>query len=204
MFLRNIFLSLVAVCVGSHLASPAWATSIGTEFMAPMIRYYSLKDAVARLLPEAPAITRRDVYLTSDQLRRLKTLKNWDSNDTQFELYHARNQRKKVTRTVVVFREYTPQGVLLVAVGLSNRGQVTDAILMEAPNRIVQWIQPLLRAGYMQAFTGKDYRMSLEPDPKVQNEEWSALTRNYALRLANAVKKSTQLFQVVFKSGDSS
>jgi hypothetical protein len=204
MFLRNIFLSLVTVCVWSPLASPAWATPLGAEFLAPMVRYYSLKDAVARLLPGAPVMTRRDVHLTSDQLRRLKTFKNWDSNDTQFELYHARNQRKKITRTVVVFREYTPQGVLLVAVGLSNRGQVTDAILMEAPNRIAQWIQPLLRAGYMQAFAGKDYRMSLEPDLNIQNEEWSALTRNYALRLANAVKKSAQLFQVIFKSGNSS
>lgn len=203
MFLKNIFLSLVAVCVWSHSASPARAASVGAEFMAPMVRYHSLKDTVARLLPDAPVMTRRDVSLTSDQLRRLKTLKNWDSNETQFELYHARNQRKKITRTVVIFREYTPQGVLLVAVGLSNRGQVTDAILMEVPNRIVQWIQPLLRAGYMQAFAGKDFRMPLEPDPKFQNEEWSTLTRNYALRLANAVKKSTQLFQVVFKSANS-
>ncbi len=203
MFLRNIFLSLVTVCVWSHLASPAWATPLGAEFMAPMVRYYSLKDAVARLLPDAPVMTRRNVHLTSDQLRRLKTLKNWDSNDTQFELYHARNQRKKITRTVVVFHEYTPQGILLVAVGLSNRGYVTEAVLMEAPNRIVQWIQPLLHAGYMQTFAGKNYQMPLELDPKTSREEWSPLTRKYALRLANAVKKSAQLFQVVFKSQSS-
>lgn len=82
MFLKNIFLSLVAVCVWSHSASPARAASVGAEFMAPMVRYHSLKDTVARLLPDAPVMTRRDVSLTSDQLRRLKTLKNWDSNET--------------------------------------------------------------------------------------------------------------------------
>lgn len=168
------------------------------EFMAPVVTFYTTQDAVKELLPAAPFLTERDFQLSPSQRQRLERTKNWDTRETRFIMYHAKNKEKKITRTMIVFPESTQKGILRVAVGLSNRGRVTEAILMEAPHALIPWLQPLLKTSYMKTFAGKDYKLKL--NESLDGQSFSPLTRTYARHLANAVKKSAQLFQVAFRS----
>lgn len=162
------------------------------------IKFFTLKETVAKLLPDSPVLTRRDIVLTGKQLRRLRKFKNWDSKTTAFVFYHAKNKDKKILRTLILFPEDARQGSMVMAVALSNQGRVVDAVLMEAQNKAVNWILPLLRAGYLQTFAGKKSDLKLKLSKKFKGREFSKLTQTYALLMANTIKKSAQLFQVAF------
>ena len=157
-----------------------------------------MQEAVKVLLPASPGLTERDFQLSPSQRQRLEKTKNWDTRETRFVMVHAKDKEKKITRTMIVFPESTRKGILRVAVGLSNRGRVTGAILMEAPHALIPWLQPLLKTGYMKTFAGKGYKLKLHES--VDGQSFPPLTRTYARHLANAVKKSAQLFQVAFRS----
>lgn len=177
------------------------ALQAGTAAAAPVgpsVKFHTLKEAVAKLLPDAKKLTQRDVVLSGGQLKRLKKYKNWDTDETQFTLYHARNEDNKIVRTLVLFPEYSRQGGILVAVALSNGGRVVDALLMEAENPAVDWLLPLLRAGYMETFSGQGKDMGLALDKKFKTSGIPEISQTYALHIANAVKKSAQLFYAVF------
>ena len=98
-----------------------------------------------------------------------------------------------------MFPEYIRQGVLLMAVALDHRGRILEVRLMEAPNEVVQWVQPLLRHGYLDSLKGKDYKLKLVLGEAGENSAYSKLTRDFALRMTNAAKKSAQLFAVAFR-----
>ncbi|MBI4388751.1 MAG: hypothetical protein HY580_01110 [Nitrospinae bacterium] len=174
------------------------------ETVEPMVPFFTLKEAVAKLLPNAKKLTQRDIVLDGERLNRLRQLKNWDTGETRFTLYHARNEKGKITGALVIFPEPTVQGPLVLAVALSNEGRVTEALLMEAGNKTADRLLPLLRAGYMQTFAGKDKDMKLVLDKKFKGQEFSPIAQTYALHIANAVKKSAQLFDALFKKKRSS
>ena len=123
------------------------AVPVAAEFMAPVVTFYTMQEAVKVLLPASPGLTERDFQLSPSQRQRLEKTKNWDTRETRFVMVHAKDKEKKITRTMIVFPESTRKGILRVAVGLSNRGRVTGAILMEAPHALIPWLQPLLKTG---------------------------------------------------------
>ena len=164
----------------------------------PMVKFFSLKETVAKLLPEAKQLSRRDIVLEKRHLDQLANHKNWDSKETEFVIYHSKTAEKKITGTLILFPEQTRQGTIVVAVSLDNKGRVTQALVMEAQQPTVQWLLPLLRADYMDTFSGKDKSLKLKLAQTFKSDEFSAISQTYALRLANAVKKSSQLFHVYF------
>lgn len=176
-----------------------WATSSEAELTEPMVKFFTLKETVAQLLPESDKLSRRDIVLNEVQQNRLSRFKNWDTDTTEFVVYHSKNAKSKITGSLVLFPEHTRQGILVVAVALDNSGKVVRTILMEAQQPTVRWILPLLRAGYMETFAGKDQSLKLSLSGKFRDPAFSPISRTYALRVANAVKKSAQLFRVVFK-----
>ncbi|WP_237097860.1 hypothetical protein [Nitrospina gracilis] len=166
--------------------------------MRPVIRYLTLKETVEALLPSAEELSKRNVQLSHRKLEKLRRLKNWDTNDDTFVFFHAKTKEGRITRTLVTFREYIRQGgVLLMAVSLDNDGRILEVRLMEAPNFVIQWIQPILRSDYLDSFKGKDHRLDLELGPEYR-DRFSGITQQFALKMANAVKKSAQLFMVEF------
>lgn len=182
-------LSLCLVLVPSSLFAQSQNASV---------KFHTLRETVAALLPGAVKLTRRDIQLTDKQLRRLRKHKNWDSDISEFILFHARNEKKQITRTLILFPEHTRQGVLVVAVALSNQGKVVDALLMEAQHATIDWVLPLVRADYMKTFVGKDKDVKLRLSKNFKTSKFPPISQTYALRLINAVKKSAQLFEVLF------
>ncbi|MFQ5451245.1 MAG: hypothetical protein ACE5E9_11505 [Nitrospinaceae bacterium] len=165
----------------------------------PMVKFKTLKETVTQLLPGAKNLSRRDIVLNSKHLKRLEKYKNWDTDATEFVIYHAKNAGKKIQRTLILFPEHTRQGTLVVAVALDNGGTVTGTVLMEAQQPTMNFLMPLLRAGYMDSFSGKDRTLKLTLAKKYRSTGLSIISRTYALRIANAVKKSAQLFHIYFR-----
>ncbi len=175
------------------LAQPARAG--GGE---PMVPFFSLKETVAKLLPGAEHLTRRDIELPPDKRQKLEQQKNWNSKEDRFTLYHQKTAEQKITRTLVLFPEHSRQGTIVVAVALDNKGAVTEALVMEAERPAVEWLLPLFRQNYMQRFAGLGEDLNIQATARLK-EEAPPISHTYALRLANAVKKSAQLFRVYFE-----
>lgn len=190
-FLRFAVLFACILLIGNSGA----ATAAPLE---PMVKFSGLKETLAELLPDQETLTRRDIVLTQDHLKQLENFKNWDTQETEFILYHSRNAKDKITRSLILFPEKTRQGTLLVAVALDNSGKVTEARLMEAQEPALRWVMPLLRADYMKTFVGADSGMKLVLDKNLRRKDLSDISQTYALHLANAVKKSAQLFKIFF------
>ena len=51
----------------------------------------------------------------------------------------------------------------------------------------------------MDGFVGKDKSLKLKLDKTYKSAKFSTISQTYALRIANSVKKSAQLFDVFFK-----
>lgn len=187
--LRLVLASIIIYHSGAYAAEQA---------MSSLIRFKTRVETLKQLLPATEVVTQRDITLTEIQRRKLKKLKNWNTDEVDFTIYHAKNKEEKIVRTVILFPEYTRQGMIMVAVGLSNQGEVVEALVMEAENTVSEWLLPLLRSGYMETFSGKGKDLKLELDKKFTASPFTPITRTYALHIANAVKKSAQLFNVVF------
>lgn len=191
---RALLAAGVLLCAVLLPVARAWAD----DFMRPVIRFHTLKETVEDLLPDAHELTKRNLKLPPHKLAKLRRLKNWDTNDDTFVMFHAKNEQGKITHTLVIFHEYIRQGgVLLMAVAVDNDGRILRVRLMEAPNFVIQWIQPILRSDYLDRFEGKDHRLGLELDSRYR-EMFSSITEQFAMKMANAVKKSAQLFMVEF------
>ena len=175
------------------------SVSAEAKLLEPMVKFHTLQETVAQLLPQSEHLSRRDIRLEKRHLVELGRYKNWDTQETEFVLYHSKNAQKKITGTLILFPEHTRQGRVVVAVALDNQGRVAQALVMEAQQPTVQWLLPLMRAGYMNNFTGKDKSLKLRLGKKYRGDEFSTISRTYALRLANAVKKSAQLFDIFFR-----
>jgi len=186
---RVLFIALAGLLA---FAPPAWAG--GGE---PMVPFFSLKETVAKLLPGAEHLTRRDIELTAEKRRELEKHENWNSKEDRFVLYHQKTADKKITGTLVLFPEHSRQGTLVVAVALDNKGAVTEALVMEAQRPAVEWLLPLFRQNYMQRFAGLGENLNIQATARLK-EDAPPISRTYALRIANAVKKSAQLFHVYF------
>jgi|GEM_PF-6834138 len=197
--LRRLTLKPIAVLLIFSVVFFQAAGASAQFFNNPTFKLYSIRETVAKLLPNAQVLTRRDVVLTPRQLHRLKRNKNWDSDTTEFTFYHAKDKARKITRTLVIFPENTRNGPMVMAVALSNRGRVIDVILTDIQNKTIGWVLPLVQAGYLKTFVGKDRNLKLKLSGKFKSSTFSPISRTYALLIANAVKKSAQLFHVVFQ-----
>lgn len=187
-------LSTLAACALLALLTAAPARANTAE---PMVPFFTLKETAEKLLPGAENLTRRDIELSPDKRRELEKNQNWNSEEDAYVLYHQKNAEKKITRTLVLFPEASRQGTLVVAVALDNHGKVTGALVKEAQRPTVQWLLPLVRQGYMDRFTGQGQEMDLKSAARLK-EDVPPISKTYALRIANAVKKSAQLFHVYF------
>lgn len=176
--------------------SPLWANA-GQS----MVTFRTLKETLTQLLPQSRNFTRRDITLNKGQVKHLKRNRNWDTFTREYVLYHSKNAENKITRTVVLFPQWTRQGNLLVAVGLDNHGVVTGTVLMEAQRPTVNSLMPVLRSDLLDSFTGKDKSMKLKLPKSLKKKSLAPISKLYALRITNAVKKSAQLFEIIFQRG---
>ncbi|PIQ97202.1 MAG: hypothetical protein COV67_05490 [Nitrospinae bacterium CG11_big_fil_rev_8_21_14_0_20_56_8] len=189
-------LAVFAGAVWLLLFSAAPSGALPREAMIP---FSSIKEAVAQMLPSTGNLIRRDIVLDEKHLARLSRFKNWDTEETEFVIYHSRNAENKVTGTLILFPEHTRQGTLVVAVALDNHGRVTGARLVEAQEPTVQWVLPLLRANYLDRFKGATLALDLALPKEFKGKNFSSISQTYARRLANSVKKTAQMFDAVYK-----
>ncbi len=189
---KNFFLGslLVLFSLGNSMEL-AWG------HVTPNVRLHTIREAVQRLLPQGRLFV-KEVRLTEEQKSRLKALDNWDTQNDRFKFFISRDNNKRLNRVMISMIEFTRHGPVVVAVALNADGRVAEALITDLQMESVTWVDPILKTGFMNGFKGKDSRMKLTLESKWASR-FTGLTRDFARIIANAVKKSAQLFEVVFK-----
>ncbi len=163
--------------------------------VTPSIRLISFKDAVRKIVQGGDLRLKR-VTINDEQATQMKAFGNWDLLEENYNFIIKYDENHSLSRVVVQLKEYSRHGTIVIAVGMNSEGKVVNAFVTDVQNEVLQWIQPLLQDNFMQRFKGADTNMS--PTTVLEGIN-SVMTRSYAKRIANAVKRSTQLFEVVFK-----
>ena len=170
------------------------------NFSTSTIRFYETKELITKMLPNSYRLSQIKTTLNRNQISQLNKWKNWNSDINQFVFYLSKNRERKIVRTLVLFPEQTRQGLIMVATTIDNNGIVDQAEVFEASQATINWLLPLLRSGFMKHFKGKSEAMSLKLPKYLKSSRVSRLSLGYGVHLNNAVKKSSQLFNVVFKN----
>lgn len=175
----------------------SWAApNPGSAHRTPVIKLASVKEAIHRMFPQQKLFL-KEVDLTDRQVEALESYGNWDSVDTHHKFFVSRGQDHSLKRAAVFMNEFTRHGNIVLAVAFDAKGRVVDVLITDIQSEILGWVEPLLNKNYTQTFRGKNSGMDLSLDSKWKTS--SSMTQTYALIIANAVKKSAQLFDQVFK-----
>lgn len=167
--------------------------------VTPNVKLLTTREAVSRLLPANGKLFMKNVALSPEQTEQLEAKGNWDGSDTEYQFFVSRDENHRVLRAAILMTEHSRHGPMVVAVGLSPEGKVTDAVLTDIQTEPMEWVGPLLRAHYLSSFQGKGAEIDL-----TLADHWkqgtTEMAQAYAVLLANAVKRSAQLFELVFNA----
>lgn len=190
--LKKYFLAalLVLFSTGTSM-NPAWG------HVTPNVRLHTTREVVRQLLPTGKLFV-KEVTLTPQQKARLQAHDNWDTRTDHFKFYISRDENNRLQRVVTTMIEFTPHGFLVMAVALDANGKIQEAMLTDIQSEPLTWVDPILKSTYIQEFRDKDSSMSLTLEPKWK-KSFTGISQSFALSIANSVKKSAQLFDVVFK-----
>ncbi len=184
---RTLALSLLVVLMAALAAS---------AHVTPSVKIATTREAVSRLLPEGKLFV-KEITLTDEQMGKLKAQGNWTAHENCYRFIISRDENDKFLGAAVFITEHTRHGPVVVAVGLSESGQVKEVIVTDVQSEMLGWAQPLLKNGFLDSFRGKDSGMPLDIDAEVKDTN-NGMTRGFARTVANAVKRSAQLFNLVF------
>ena len=191
---KTVSLALMMVLGILWMAPEAWT------HVSANVKLLSTKETVQRLLPQGKLFV-KEVDLTSGQLEKLRSFDNWDTRAAHFKFFVSRDQQGRLRRVMISMVEFTRHGPVVVAVAIDPQGKITGAILTDTQVEPLIWLEPLLKKNFMQAFQGMNSQIPLTLDPQWQ-QGFSRISQDFALVIANAVKKSAQLFDVVFEPGN--
>ena len=170
----------------------AWA------HVTPNVKFYTTKEAVARLLPKGNLFL-KEVVLTRDQMKKLDAPGYWRTQKSRHKFYLSRDKNNRLQGAMIFVTEMSRHGPVIVAVAFNPDGKVADAVVTDVQMEPLRWVAPLLEGNYMEGFKGKDSSMGLKLDPK-WTKGITKMNRAYALIIAHAVKKAALLFDDTFKN----
>ena len=170
---------------------PAWA------HVTPNVRLHTTREVIEQLLPKGKLFI-KEVTLNSEQKARLNAFDNWDTRNDHFKFYISRDENNRLNRVMVSMIEFTRHGPMVMAVALDANGQIQDALLTDIQMEPLTWVDPVLKSTYIQELRGKDSSMTLTLESKWK-EQFTDISQYFARSIANSVKKSAQLFDLLFK-----
>ena len=190
--LKKYFLAALLVLFSTGTSMhPAWA------HVTPNVRLHTTREVIQQLLPKGKLFI-KEVTLNSEQKARLKAFDNWDTRNDHFKFYISRDKDNRLNRVMVSMIEFTRHGPMVMAVALDANGQIQDALLTDIQMEPLTWVDPVLKSTYIQELRGKDSSMSLTLESKWK-EQFTDVSQYFARSIANSVKKSAQLFDLLFK-----
>ncbi len=190
--LKKYFLAALLVLFSTGTSMhPAWA------HVTPNVRLHTTREVIEQLLPKGKLFI-KEVTLNSEQKARLNAFDNWDTRNDHFKFYISRDEDNRLNRVMVSMIEFTRHGPMVMAVALDANGQIQDALLTDIQMEPLTWVDPVLKSTYIQELRGKDSSMSLTLESKWK-EQFTDVSQYFARSIANSVKKSAQLFDLLFK-----
>ena len=170
--------------------------SIALAHVSPNVKLVTTREAVSQLLPSGKLFLKQ-VQLNNSQMQKLKSSGNWNSHETNYRFFVSRDKNNSIQRAAVFITEFTRHGPIVVAVSLDSTGKVVNAMVTDIQVEPLEWVGPLIRSDFLKEFRGKGSEMSLNLQSK-SLEQTSPITRSFAHIIANAVKRSAQLYQLAF------
>ena len=190
--LKKYFVAALLVLLPMGISmNPAWG------HVTPNVRLHTTREVIQQLLPKGELFV-KEVTLNSEQKARLKAFDNWDTRNDNFKFYISRDKNNRLQRVVISMVEFTRHGPMVMAVALDANGRVQDALLTNIQMESLTWVDPILKSNYIQELRGKDSKMPLTLESKWK-ERFTDVSQYFALSIANSVKKSAQLFDLLFK-----
>ena len=184
--------------IAGTLALAGWMVCANAiAHITPNVRLHTTRETINVLLPEGKLFI-KDVKLPVSTMKMLWRTDNYDTHTDSYRFYISRNDRKEVLRVMTSITEFTRHGNLVVAVSLNPDGTVAEALVTDVAMELLTWVSPILKTDFLKSFRGKRSDMSLDLDDRWA-KEFTGISHDFAKVIANAVKKSAQLFDVVFK-----
>jgi hypothetical protein len=183
---------LTAFIISALFIGPSFALA----HVSPNVKLVTTKEAVSQLLPSGKLFLKQ-VHLNNSQMQKLQSNDNWNSHEANYKFFVSRDKNNSIQRVAIFITEFTRHGPIVVAVSLDSTGKVMDAMVTDIQMETLEWVGPLIRNGFFQEFRGKGSEFSLDLQSKSLAQS-SSITRSFAHILANAVKRSTQLYQLAF------
>lgn len=170
----------------------AAAAAPARAHITPPVVLASDRETVARLLAGSSRYFVREVRLSSAQRENIRQKTGWMPDEELYRFYIGRTADGATVGATLFVSEYTMHGPVRVAVALAPDGKVKEASVVEVSEETWGWVKPLLDAGFLQRFAGRDARTALSQ----RVDSGGSLSRFYAGVIAQLVGRAAALYDV--------
>ena len=131
-------------------------TGIAQAHITPPVVFISDRDAVLGMTTGAKKFFVREVKLTPEEQRGLKTQWGWRADEPFYRFYLGRDESGRIVSAVTFLTDFTIHGPVRVAVALGPDGKVKDARIIEVTEEISTWTKALINGRFGHQFVGLD------------------------------------------------
>jgi len=160
--------------------------------MTPPVVLATDREAVSRLLSGASRYFVREVRLSASQQDAIRQKAAWTPDEDYYRFYVGRTADGVALGAVLFLSEFTIHGPVRVAAAIGPDGRIRGASVVEVTEESYSWVKPLLDAGFLRRFSGRDARGALGAAVDVGG----SMPRFYADVIARLIARAAALYDV--------
>ncbi len=141
---------LSALVLGVLASAPA-----GAPHITPVVELVPRAKAVREILDGASAFFVREVRLGKAEVAELEARAGWKPEEKKVRLIIGRDAAGKEVGSVLLLKEDSRHGPVLLAVGFEPGGAISRVVITHATEETVPWVRDLLKARFLNAFAGR-------------------------------------------------
>jgi Na+-translocating ferredoxin:NAD+ oxidoreductase RnfG subunit len=152
-------------------------------------------EAVRLLLPGAQTYSRADLKPTFQQKKEVKQAASWTPDQKTYKTFVGRDAQGREIGRVVFIGEITIHGMVQMAVGLDDAGNVKGARVVAITDEAFGWVKPLIERDFTAQFVGKKPTDQYFDGQRVAARRGS-MEKFYSQVLASLIQRSAVLCHV--------
>lgn len=160
--------------------------------MTPPVVLATDRDAVSRLLGGASRYFVREVRLSAAQQDAVRQKTGWTPDADYYRFYVGRTADGASVGAVLFLSEFTIHGPVRVAAAMGPDGKIRGASVVEVTEETYSWVKPLLDAGFLRRFPGRDARGALG----AAGDVGGSMPKFYADVIAHLIARAAALYDV--------
>ena len=183
---KRIAIRLASAILSGLASVPARA------HITPPVVLASDREAVVRLLPSATRYFVREVRPSLAEQDAIRQRIGWNADDDYYRFYVGRTADGAPVGAVLFLTEFTIHGPVRVAAAFGPDGKIRGASVVEVTEETYSWVKPLLDAGFLRRFSGRDARGALVTTGDVGG----SMPKFYADVIARLIARAAALYEV--------